>query len=84
MDIWVALTLEGNSELIKLLHRVEKKEPGYGSVIVPQTGFSSDNDIHNAVLTWLKAKGVNVWSPENEIAGLEYALHGKSYTEDSL
>ena len=74
MDIWIALALEGNSDLIKLLHRVENKEPGYGTVIIPKEGFSFDDDIHNAVLDWLKVKGVNVWSSENEQAGLEYSL----------
>lgn len=74
MDIWVALTIEGNSDLIKLLHRIENKEPGYGTVIIPKHGFSFDDDIHNAVLDWLKGKGVNVWSPENETAGLEFSL----------
>ena len=77
MDIWVALAIEGNSKLIKLLHRIEKNEPGFGTVIVPRAGFSSDDDLHNAVLGWLKGKGVNVWSPQNETAGLEYALRGR-------
>jgi len=76
MDIWVALAIEGNSDLIKLLHRVENNEPGFGTVIIPIIGFSFDDDIHNAVLDWLKRKGINVWSPGNEQACLEYALKG--------
>ncbi len=81
MDVWIALTFEGNTDLIKLLNRVERKEEGYGTVIIPQAGFSSDDDVHNAVLQWLKGKGVNVYSPHNEQASLEYALHGRIYYE---
>ena len=66
MDIWIALALEGNTSLIRLLNRIEKNEPGFNTVIIPRSGFSSDDDVHNAVLAWPKANDVNVWSPEND------------------
>lgn len=75
--IWTALALEGNNELLRKLHRIENKEPGFGTVIVPRYGFSQNDETHNMILRWLKGKGVNVWSPLNEIANLEYALRGR-------
>ncbi len=80
-EIWTALTLEGNHTLINLLHRVEKNEPGYGTIVVPRSGFSPNDDTHNMVLRWLKGRGVNILNPLNEIANLEYALRGRVSNE---
>jgi len=75
-DLWVRLTLEGRFDLIDKLNRVENKEPGYGTVIVPQEGFSSDDGTHNLVIDWLNTHGINVLNVGFEVSRLENSLHG--------
>lgn len=75
-QIHVMLVLEGNFDLINKLHRIERKESGYGTIVVPKQGFSKNDDAHNLILDWLHAQNVNVLNVQNEIANLEYALHG--------
>ena len=75
-DIWGSLVFEGNHDLIRKLHRVEKDEPGFGTIVVPREGFSSNDETHNMVIRWLKSHNVNILNPFNEEANLEYALKG--------
>jgi len=74
--LWKTLVEHGEHELLHKLNVIEKND--IGSVIIPSgaKGFSHHDDIHNLVIDWLKLKGINVWSPENEILALERALHG--------
>jgi hypothetical protein len=73
--IHILLTLEGNFALIKKLHRIERKELGYGTIVVPAEGFSEDDDVHNLIIDWLNLLGVNIFNVQNEIANLELALY---------
>jgi len=75
-DIWAVLALEGNFNLINKLHRVERKEGGFGTIAVPREGFSQNDQTHNMVMKWLREHGVNILNPVHEIANLEYALRG--------
>ena len=70
--IWTLLASEGNFKLIDRLHKAEAKEPGYLSVVVPEEGFSPDDEVHNHVIDWLKAhKYINVLNTRKEIYELE-------------
>jgi hypothetical protein len=70
--IWNLLTYEGNFELIDKLHKAEMKEPGYLTVVVPEEGFSRDDEVHNLVIDWLKAhRFINVLNTRKEIYELE-------------
>lgn len=70
--IWSLLTYEGNFELIDKLHKAEIKEPGYLTIVVPEEGFSPDDEVHNLVIDWLKMhKYINVLNTRKEIYELE-------------
>jgi hypothetical protein len=73
--VWDLLAAEGNHPLIATLRRVEQKEPGYQTVIIPERGWSTNKEIDDAVNDWLKTQGVNAWSPSQEITELERSLH---------
>lgn len=72
--LWRRLTEENNFELIDKLTKVEKKEVGFGTIIVPKNGFSKDDKTHNLVLEWLKERDVNVLNVDLEVFKLEKAL----------
>jgi hypothetical protein len=70
--MWTLLASEGNFNLIDKLHKAEMKEPGYLTVIVPEKGFSPDDDVHNSVIDWLKAhRYINVLNTRRVIFELE-------------
>lgn len=46
----------------------------YRVMIIPKCGFSRNDEIHNMVITWLRARGVLMWNVENEIVALRHAL----------
>lgn len=73
-QLWATLIEDGKHSLVKVLNHVENKVPGYGSIVVPKTGFSNNLNIHNEVITWLNDRGVNIINVENEIFGLEQSL----------
>ena len=73
-DPWTALVAEGNHDLIAKLKRAVDGEPGFGTIIVDEKGFSENDDTHNAVLDWLKDKGVNILDVPFEVGNLELAL----------
>ena len=75
--LWERLAAEGKFELINKLRRVEQKEPGYGTIVVPKTGFSDDDKTHNLVLDWLECQGVNIMNTRIEIARLKNALRSE-------
>jgi hypothetical protein len=72
--IWTELAEEGRYDTISLLHRVERHEFGYGTVIVKPEGFSDYDCTHNDILDWLVSQGVNVLNPGLEITRMERAL----------
>lgn len=70
--IWTRLAMEGNYSLIDRLHKAETKEPGYTTIIVPDEGFSPDDDVHNSIIDWLKArKYINIINVRKEVYELE-------------
>jgi hypothetical protein len=73
-QLWDILIKDKKYDLIKVLKHVENKEPGYGSVVVPKYGFSSNRKIHNLVLLWLKERDINIVDVDNTIAYLEDSL----------
>lgn len=73
-QIWDILIGDKKYDLIKVLKHVENKEPGYGSVVVPKNGFSSNKKIHCLVLSWLKERNINIVDVDNEIACLKDSL----------
>jgi hypothetical protein len=73
--LWELLALEGRHDLLTTLHHVELKTPGYGTVIVPEEGFSENTDTHNMVLNYLKIQGVMTLNVGITIARLQSALH---------
>jgi hypothetical protein len=75
MDLWLQLTTEGKFDLIRKLGRVENREPGYGTIIVPSEGFSDRDETHNMVLDWLKAHNINILNVGLEKRCLELALN---------
>jgi hypothetical protein len=72
--VWDMLAADGKYDLIRRLQRVERGEPGYGTMIIPEGGWSRDPGTNDRVLCWLKDRHVNVWSPTQEIAELEQSL----------
>lgn len=72
--LWQKLAEEGNFSLIKKLQRIENKEGGYGTVIVPKRGFSDNDETHNMVLGWLEGQNVNIVNTRIEIARLENSI----------
>lgn len=76
-DLWVRLTMEGCFELIRKLSRVEKKEDGFMTIVVPPEGFSKDDTTHNMVLEWLEDRDVNVLNVGLEISRCRFALYGR-------
>lgn len=74
-DPWILLAAEGNDKTLRLLQKVEQKQPGYSTIIIGPNGFSENDDTHNAVLNWLRDRNVMVYSPQNEIYHLNKSLH---------
>lgn len=72
--LWNRIVGEGNLELLSRLNRVEKREAGYATIVVPKEGFSDNDDTHNMVLDWLEARGVNVLNIGLSITRMKYAL----------
>ncbi len=72
--VWDRLSAEGNHTLIETLRRVERKEEGYGTIIIPANGFSKDPETNRAVIEWLQEKGVLVYNPQQEIKELSETL----------
>lgn len=73
-SLWDRLAEERNFKLIETLRRIELKEAGYGTLIVPPKGFSENDETHNLVLNWLEQQEVNILNVGLETARLEYAL----------
>jgi hypothetical protein len=73
-ELWAALIEEDKHDLVKILNRVENKDAGFGSIVVPKEGFSKNKDIHISVINWLKDRGVNIIDVKNEESDLEKSL----------
>jgi len=76
-ELWVRLALERKFDLIHKLHRAERGEGGFGTIVVTREGFSEDDTTHNMVLRFLNKKGINIFNPGFEEACLERALRGQ-------
>lgn len=76
-SVWDKIASEGNFDLIRKLRRVELKEEGFRTIVVPKEGFSDNIYTHNAIIDWLHDHDINVLNPLHEIANMEYALYGK-------
>jgi len=79
--LWTLLVTAGRHDLVNLLHDVEMGTKGFGSVVIPLKGFSEDDNIHNAVIDFLKTQPVNLVNPVRIKHELETALHGRSYAK---
>ena len=73
--LWELLALEGRHDLLSTIHHVELKTPGYGTVVVPEEGFSENTDTHNMVLDYLRIQGVMTLNVGAVVARLQSALH---------
>lgn len=71
--LWEMLAENGEWKLLETLHNFLKWDRRV--MIVPRGGFSTHDKVHNMVITWLRARGVLVYSPQSEIMELERSLH---------
>jgi hypothetical protein len=74
IDPWLVLAAESNHTLISKLSRAVSGEPGFGTIVVKEEGFSKDNETHNAIMAWLRKNGVHVIDVQYEVGTLELAL----------
>lgn len=70
--LWEMLVEAGEWKLMEKLRASLKFD--YRVMITPRGGFSANDEIHNTVLTWLRARGIMVYNPENEVMLLESSL----------
>jgi hypothetical protein len=73
--VWGLLAAEGNFTLIEKLRYAQLGEDGFGTIVVPLSGFSPNDASHNLVLEWLKVHNINICNPRLEEARMERALH---------
>jgi len=74
-SVWDRLAIEGEHALIATLHKVEKGESGYGTLIEPDTGYSKDPVTNDLVKRWLDTQEkVLVYNIRREVTELEQAL----------
>ena len=73
-QLWAILIEKDKNNLVKVLQRVESKEAGYGSIVVPEKGFTNDDKINAMILSWLKERDVNVIDVKEEVKALESSL----------
>lgn len=74
LDVWELLASEGNTSLINTLHHVVSHDVGYGTIIIPDGGFSIKTITHKAVMRFLKKHKVNTFNVKNEVHHLQDAL----------
>ncbi len=74
-NLWDRLAAEGNTELIAILQRLERHEPGFEWLVVLPKGFSEDDHTHNAVLHWARDNGIRLINNHIESTRLERSLH---------
>jgi len=80
-ELWTRLALEGRHALLNKLRRAERREPGFGTIVVKKEGFSDDDETHNLVLKFLRQSSVCVFNPGLEVTRLERALHCNYYED---
>lgn len=73
-DLWAVLALEGNFDLINKLRMAEAREPGFGTIVVTEKGFSENDVTHNLVLDWLKERNINIVDVPFIVGNLELTL----------
>ena len=77
-NLYSILTEESKISLISILKKVDSKEHGYGSIVVPKGGFSYNPETHKMVINWLKERFVNIVDVDREILGLEDSLRSNN------
>ncbi len=82
--LWEMLLAEGQHDLIEKLRRVEREEGGFGTIVVPEGGFSDNKETHDMVVAWLEKTGTNVLDVKQEITELEEALRGGKKKKEAL
>ena len=65
-NLWISLIINKQFDLITKLHRAEKHELGFCSIVVKKEGFSEDDSIHNLVLKFLQINKINIVNPNLE------------------
>jgi hypothetical protein len=68
LELFQNLAEEGNHVLVRKLIRADRREIGFGTIVVPENGFSDCNITHNAVIDWLRKKHINICNPGRIIA----------------
>ena len=72
--LWDLLAAEGNFDLINKLQHVELEEDGFRTIIIPDIGFSDNDETHNLVVEWLKGRCRAVYNVGCEIERLKRSL----------
>lgn len=62
--LWLLLLEKGEHQLLEKLRLTEIQS--WGTVPIPDKGFSEDDEIHNLTITWLRMQGVNVFNVKSE------------------
>jgi len=73
--LWDRLAGEGRWDVITTLRHVEEETPGYGTVVVPELGFSEDDVTHNMVVDYLMVHGVLPLNPGLLISRMREDAH---------
>lgn len=72
--VWDMLAAENNHDLINKLRHCERRDPGYETIIIPDKGWSKNEETNDAVMTWLRLHDINVYSVSKEIEALSNTL----------
>jgi hypothetical protein len=72
--VWDILAAENNHDLINKLRRCERREPGYETILIPDDGWSKNDDTNDAIMTWLRLHDIHVYSASQEIKELSDTL----------
>ena len=75
-ELWIRLISEGKFDLIKKLHRAEKQEPGFGTIVITKEGFSESDTTHNLVLLFLQENNIHYINPGLEKTKIERFIKG--------
>jgi hypothetical protein len=60
------LIAEGREDTIVILQEVEREDSGLGTIVYDKRGFSGNDEVHNAVLNYLRSKKILVYNPAIE------------------
>jgi hypothetical protein len=76
-DIWCRLAIANEIDLICLLRKVETREKGYSTIIIPDNGFTKDKELNDMIIQWLKSQNVNTppYNSKQEVKELTESLN---------